>query len=1829
MVEVFGPLSARPPTPPRTTSRVLSEKDQIEGSPVVAQTPRDTPLSATVPNGASSNRQSKRVNFSPWTRYIKPPSFTDAAAVAESELKALPPSNECKPTKSILKQTSSPVVTNSSPAVVTYTPESFAMLLESITQQLTGESLSSRLDAYMQFFGALRAYDDLPTGKEIVDRLVSITQFIQRDVSRGPEGGEPLQSNLVVQALKLANTLLWAGEVAPHLPDDFKAFLIDQSISGLNDAKAPKSLLMHYLSILTASNVHTKVMTSSRLSRLLPALVEVTNRVGGSTILSQRLTIYSRILHHSKTFFVAHASLWMEHIVSGCLHHMKDVRLKAIGLGFQLANMFGPNANLSKGVYDIFDRPMEKDPDRKLAAEICERMLRMMADPDSGVHVPQIWSVMILLLRNKRTSVDQWEHFRDFVLVLQRCFNCSDTMIKAQAIFAWNRFVFVASPGETTNLALLKMLGKPIISQFERKKEKGGQPSGIVWSSYHNLLYYAFRPSVPYHHLDTVWEEYIALPSAFSNPVPNLSNRLAIVLSNMFWSSQGKGWTVNKANETHKLAPKELPTLDPKWLRSRITKVLKVLEAILRSSLWANEVEKSEVAAAWINLARALSQASSKEITPSPDSMQAVAHVLNLLQRLWKAGPASLNAQNSTMDKFFDRFRFLSTTMICSLGSIPFTEKLFVKTADETFQAANTPTHRHPRPGSNVDSPIVHLLRLISEAPGISKPTPAYLRLVNDILQAACNGRNVRGSRLELLRQCAHLYPQPSTSSSNNLAGIVWQSTAQLAADTLRSYPVESARARDGSAVRDYENSAKILSAGLKFSNAAQDWDKLVDSLVRVVKTEKSDRDITPAIVEPLAQSMMTLGVQEAYLPLSSLLNHSLSIAYFHQDVGSDDVSRLARAHPPKRLLELLNRILRESYEKFDPVEHSGIADYIEALTSFLGSGVAPFRFATLENLQPSLALWIQDESRKFNLESGVESRILTACRALSSALLNILQTSSPQDINCISKQQLILCAGLESSHMSVAKRFIDFWNSIFGQQKPSPCPEPIARALRSLESRIKQQKPAHEKSKDTPGKSGTTEVSKQAEIRADMHEKSRIAFILDNSRVASDPEAFTSSPITQDSAPLPASLEPQNSSQPQSPAVENTPDQIKNGDAQIPLPSVGEPKQRSEVFSMIENLRSSSPANSPRQLGFMTPPHLRNLRNPERETGTPQTPTLPAVANDAEDGFLGSSPTPGTRDRPQAVRSGLPRSWTISTEGNIDPPSSPPEVQSQAQGPSSEPASLKGTTSKKKESGSKKSKRSPSSSSKKSKKSHPLERPRFKQREGTPLIKRLRSSSGKTPTSAFSPRREERLDGSPTQNPLTNPAPKNTTPSSSKKPGSSKSSSKKSRSKTIDLTGDVPRIDFGLDDTIADSFSDDMETQLASQLEQDLESAVDSTTKSDSQKASESQSQPRVTRKRKREVEGFVTPTNKERRRSSRFSYGQEEPVFDDPETIITSRGSRSKKKALAAVDEQAVAVASPLESNPKKRRRQSKGDISEVEVESINTEQQVDRSPSESSKKRHQSKGSSTDSKQSKPTTTEKETGQVQNGSQTPDAFSQKQKSPKLNNTQSNSETQTSTESSTLSSSHRRSSRLSGHVAAVSTEEVPPPKTSSSRSRKRNAKGKSAGPDSPAVEKPISDLRGTSTQSSTDNRNGDQRTSVEQAMERSMDSGASPSENLTQVSQIEDTPMQDADSVPNTALVVGAAVENEVGQLEEQPEVQGKEHMDVPSDRAKRKADKQITSRTTQTASNPGIIATLQKVLDDAKSTSLNRSTLKQIDDLLFDIRVEAHEALRRNTG
>ncbi|KOS43456.1 hypothetical protein ACN38_g5639 [Penicillium nordicum] len=1450
MVEI---LSARPPTPPRTASRIVIENTE---SPLTVQTPKESSFSAlgSVEAGPSS-RSSKKVNFSPWPKYIKPPTFASAMK-ATPDLKTVSPSPNSKPTKSILKATQSPIPVWS-PNVDAFTTESLAMLLESVIQQLAGESMTSRLDAYMQFYGALRTYDGLPAGQKITEKLNLITGFIQRDVNLDLANVSPIETNLASQALKLSAAFVWHPEISTQLSDEFKIFLIDHSVTCLHEAKAPKSVLTHYMSILSTQTFDSKIMTGSRVARLLTVLQEVTKNISGNAIVSHRLNIYQRLLGQAKTAFISQANLWIEHLIFGLLHHLKDTRSKAIAFGLQVATEAGPNPTLSKNIQDLFDRPLEHG--RKLVSEVRERMTRMMATADSGEHVPQIWSVIILLLRNRRRNLEKWDHFKEWVLVVQKCFNCSELAIKTQAIVGWNRFVSAINPNESTPRAILHMLGKPVLSQFDRKKtdKSGSPPTPVALTSYYNLLYYTFRPSVSYQHLDIIWDEYVAMPSSgIFSTVPVLSDCLSRILTNLLWSTQAKLWTENRINDTTKMEAEELPAADSRWVRSRITSILKVFEHIFKASVWIDDaVGQSHVALAWNSLSSALSLASSKEITPSGESMQAVASVWSLLHRLWIAGPPSLNADS--IDIFLERYRFLSTTMIVSIGGIPFTEKLLLRNADEID---NIPKHSHPN--TTQESAILHLLRIISSTSGITVPSESYTHLVLGNIDAACNGRFSRGSRLELLQQCAELSTTKTSAipRADQLVEVTWKVTSQVAAAALQSFPMESARGRDGSVSRDYENVIKNLSFGLSFPSSFQAWSHLLETFVRVVRTEKGNQAVATMIVEPIAERLVHLSAGDTYLPSTSLLGHSLSIPFMQgTGLGIDRSGIQAAGHAifPHKLLASIAQTLHGAYDNFNASQPNGLADFIEALTSFLGTGVPQFQSQTLQCLQSSLGLWLKDKSHKIHVDRGVDSRILTACRALSSATINILQTSVSHDLPALKDFEPILCAGLESSHMSTAKRYVELWGLTFGSQS-LVTPTTILQAVQTAESMVQTATlPPQDGDQDTEMLSPPPP---QEKMNQSSHQQSQ-----DNQ---------LSSPVIRAEVSS-AALEPtEQFCEPQLPSnLENPMDaQIVDG-----VSLSHKRKSHHEMFSMIESIQSSSPASTPRKLGFDTPRHVRKLHE-ESQAALPLTPTLAPTEN--EDGFIGSSPTPGTRDPTPAMNPDALISSHLPADLGGDPPSSPPEMQSRSPSPRkarSKSARRRAAKARKAlvaTSGGKQSTVNSPATSRLA--TENIDTPMSDAHDydnenadanpranGITPSRRLRSALGKDPdTAELSPVAPVDTDKTPVQQPTRRSKPS--------------SSSKKKRKQTQSKPADhQPQQAMEMPpNTLVDGFvdsSEETESQIASQLGQDLELAVDMDDRDNLERAKPSD-EPSM-KKRKRDQEDSPSSVRTDRRRSTRLS--------------------------------------------------------------------------------------------------------------------------------------------------------------------------------------------------------------------------------------------------------------------------------------------------------------------------------------------------------------------
>ncbi|KAI5307600.1 hypothetical protein KEM55_007881, partial [Ascosphaera atra] len=425
-------------------------------------TPTSSAAPPVQPPTVNAQSVSKRVNFSPIPSYIKPAIFANNPK-ASTPLRNVTPSHECKPGKSILKTSGTPVMSNAAAAVPQ--PDSAAALLESALQELASDTRSSRIDAYIILARSWKAYANMPDGEALTQAVPSIARYIRRDVTAVADNFEPQNINIAHQALSLLLFLVWGQEGSSSFPEEAKSFVLDDAIANLQNPKIPKLLATDYLKILTYQRFAPKYLTPGRVSQLLIALHDLTDRVDGKAIVAQRILLYGTLSKQVFSLFVNQASLWIENVLTALFHPLDEIWKRAMSMALRVADE-GPSTPVCKALKAMLDIP--RDNGTKVLHTLCERLTSMAAKRD--VHVPRIWSTVLLLLRSSRFRLDQWSDQRDWLLVLEKCFNSPEIAMRCEAFLAWDRLVYSLLPSETISEKTVGMLLRPILGQLDRRR---------------------------------------------------------------------------------------------------------------------------------------------------------------------------------------------------------------------------------------------------------------------------------------------------------------------------------------------------------------------------------------------------------------------------------------------------------------------------------------------------------------------------------------------------------------------------------------------------------------------------------------------------------------------------------------------------------------------------------------------------------------------------------------------------------------------------------------------------------------------------------------------------------------------------------------------------------------------------------------------------------------------------------------------------------------------------------------------------------------------------------------------------------------------------------------------------------------------------------------------------------------------------------------------------------------------------------------------------------------------------------------------------------------
>ena len=1050
-------LPIRPPTPPKDlilekVGRFITNEPYL---PTLVrqtlETPDESPCSSADYFSRSSERPLKRVDFLPGeAKFLT--SASKSIIASASNVRSLPPSRDCKPSKSILKPYKEYTLSGPATGSAEYRERSFPRMLEDVVRELASSSRGSRLDAYQTLNGCLKAYEDLPSPEAMEEKMPLLMDFIRRDLSTGtPEGGIH-DTQLMTQVLKLLTIFLWMPKMAAMLTDDFCIFVLNQSISVLTDPKISKALVNHYMHLLAAQRFHSKVLTDDRANRLLNILRDITVHVKGNGVVGQRLMVYRTLLAQANAVMLRRVEEWMEHLFSGMLSNIKEVRARALAFGLDASLTFGTTSHVSRSVLDIFNR--ESTEGKKFSELLVQRLSDMIRSKEEASHVPQVWSIVILFLRSRRGQLEHWEYMRTWLVIIQKCFNSTDNHVKFQAHVSWNRLIFAISPTISTGSSMVKMLRQPMMAQLDRRNNdtKSRQAKQVAYTSYCTLLYYAFRPLSSHDILDRFWEEYVALL------LTKTDTKFACeVLISLLGDAPHKVWSEKRANESAPVRPEELPRLDSKWVRLRAATVLKVLDAVLQSIEWQSaEDGEAWVLRAWRAFTKALGEAGSKEVIVSTESMTAVAHMMGSLKHFWvhckKRQAARVDSLAEATD--LQKLAALVDIAVSNLGPLPFTEKRLIQVSGDSFEAADTPSSRSTRIHGSLASPVAHVICMLYICTPADNASECYKDTMNGFFQIALRSATSRRSKLKILLDICNLTDSEMVDSSP-IKATFWQLALEFLIESLVSFKPD-----DGTSDSPYHSgpdySAMLKMLELEVRNSKQMTKNWVTTFECINAQVQKECGIGGSIISLIEPSAVFLHARLAEEPIeTSIQRATILIQNASWPESRKDIERAQKALwgasslpfksasfcPFDNLYSFVDSVLAATYSTYSEPISGEIVKLFQAFTSFVQACPASQSAVLLKRLQTGCSVWIRDMGGLLN-QVNIPSRATYAAVSLLSLKLqqSILMYSS-RSYSCGRRSQPSFAVYLASIQLCLPCKAYCWRVSRAGTERSSTCP--------------------------------------------------------------------------------------------------------------------------------------------------------------------------------------------------------------------------------------------------------------------------------------------------------------------------------------------------------------------------------------------------------------------------------------------------------------------------------------------------------------------------------------------------------------------------------------------------------------------------------------------------------------------------------------------------------------------------------------------------------------------------------------------------------------------
>jgi len=1326
---LFTSLPARPPTPPKDVQEHVqnaldflengheeAEQDasEISKRQLSTDTPPVSSPASSIGAPAGSNA-AKKVGFSPF-----PPTFHEIpkAGVSSSPrdrlLRSTPRPRNTKPVKSILKLSSfapPPTPDEHEQRLGYFSPEdpaSFGKMLQSVLKELASSSKSSRLDAYLALQGALTAYNGIPDRHAMAANMPQFQQFLSRDLIWRDSSGL-IDTQIATQALKLACTMVFDTLLSKAMDDEFRIFLIDRSITVMEQPDMPKALVKTHLYLVAQQKFHQSIITPNRAERMISALRTIEERCSSNSLIATRLVIYQRLLDQAPSVMSARLKDWLEHVFHGMLSSINDTRTRAIEVGNHAGLLLGNNPAASKALHDLFETEVEEG--QCYCDYLTLRLTSMIGDKErqSGILVPQIWSAVVMFFRTKRRPLEKWPRLRTWLQVLQKCLNSSDFAIKNQANLAWKKLVFAVMPDASTGATMLSMLKVPIKAGFEKRNSDraGKQARQFALDGYHNLLHYSMRPSLSHADLDVTWDAYVA---PILSEMIQASHKGRIngcnILSGLLSSNSGV-WNEYAALDPNPIKSHDLPRLDPRWVRTRLTKVLALVEPIVSAGLWATEEESLMTAKLWQSTLQSIAEAGAQEVRTSNELREAIALVMNMFQRLWKSLCA---ADEPGVVTASTNFQEIMRTTCHYIGPSLLAEDILARTPEGDAEAAPTPSHRPSKHQHVLYSPLIFTLTMMCSQmhPGESQK---WRSMAADVVELACKSKATSAARLQLLNRTSQAVRTNCTSvDAKEPIAILWSLFAERATEALQHSKTESTPT--GTLGQKLRDALSIVVCGLPTMYSRPEdaitGSRLIEEIIAVARCKAGDAGVILAVIEPLSKTLLDKDAQiscETEISIATILLRSAGWPQNRQSmeqgrktlwgIGSGP-HRAGAFDPYEHMYGLTEEASRDAYTSMgsDTLSNKRCHDMLDSLVSFVRNCPVSLLVNTLRQVQEALVVWLEDDKRR--VFTGVDASASQSVIELWNQVLGQLTELPRKDGSLLTLLQPLMVAGFVSPKRAIVNHTIAFWNECFGELDSLRYPSKLEKVLRAARNYVELGLPEFpdnvpdDETIDLPAFSGPQDDDTQVDPKSSLSSrwtglprgtaspaKRTPASIDVSSRLATIDAGgtFSASKSNSKSTTAKARLRHDDSQILFAP-IDSSPLPVEEDESQILTDHQKEVRARQvEGAQMFPDISSTPVRKSTPRSRRKTPGTLNfsaNIAAPTADDEVVSTPLDVPEAHGETSGYMGSSPTPNSSAKP---RHQLVQLEVAHANFDEEPSSSPPRSpdQGKTEGPVSE----------------------------------------------------------------------------------------------------------------------------------------------------------------------------------------------------------------------------------------------------------------------------------------------------------------------------------------------------------------------------------------------------------------------------------------------------------------------------------------------------------------------------------------------------------------------------